>query len=481
MKRPPNVLWICTDQQRGDTIHALGNEHIRTPNLDRLCSEGVAFTRAYCQSPICTPSRASFLTGVYPSRLPANLNGNARMNLPEGVRLITRLLADEGYDCGLAGKLHVASAWNGVEERVDDGYRRFWYSHAPCQGIGEGNQYTDWLESIGRLDEALDRSGWDPERHGGARYRADVPRELHQTTWCCDRAIEFMREPRDCPWLMSVNIFDPHPPYDAPRAYAERYEPSELPPPDFRESDLAVQQRISRTHCFQSPQPRVPGEVGQRNRASYYGMIELIDENVGRLLDALDRSTQRENTVVVYMSDHGNMIGDHGLNAKGCRFYEGLVRVPLIVSWPERVRRGFVFEGLTELTDVAPTLAEVAGAAMHPCDGRSLVPVLCGDADSTGREHVRTEFYDALDMDFGKADRAPHQPSFATMTMDERYKLVAYHRADWGELYDLELDPGEHDNLWDNPRFAEIKVRLSGVMEKSAPVTIDTTERTGRY
>ena len=141
MKEPgnplrPNILWICTDHQRWDTIRALGNAHINTPNLDRLCSEGVAFTKAYSQCPICTPSRSSFLTGLYPSTVHGNVNGNEYFDCAERFPLITKLLADSGYECGLSGKLHIASAWNGQENRVDDGYRVFNYSHSHSQGRG---------------------------------------------------------------------------------------------------------------------------------------------------------------------------------------------------------------------------------------------------------------------------------------------------------------------------------------------------------
>ena len=118
MDKRPNILWLCTDQQRWDTIHALGNSFIDTPNLDRLCRQGVAFTNTYCQNPICTPSRASFLTGRYPSSINANINGAC--NLPEHCTLITKRLADAGYYCGLVGKLHITSAWNDYEPRMDD-------------------------------------------------------------------------------------------------------------------------------------------------------------------------------------------------------------------------------------------------------------------------------------------------------------------------------------------------------------------------
>ena len=128
-----------------------------------------------------TPSRVSFLSGLYPSTAHGNINGNARPSLPERARLITRRFADAGYACGLSGKLHLASAWRGVEERADDGYSRVWYSHAPCQGIDQGNQYTDWLRSIGRYAEVIDDSRFDPAFQSGARYRENVPPELHQT------------------------------------------------------------------------------------------------------------------------------------------------------------------------------------------------------------------------------------------------------------------------------------------------------------
>ena len=145
--RLPNVLWYCADQMRGDAIGALGNPHVHTPNLDRLVAEGVAFTRAYCQSTICTPSRASFLTGKYASTVRVNTNGNGYF--PRDERLVTRRLADVGYDCGLVGKPHLAGAANGPELRVDDGYRSFQYSHAPRDNWPRGHDCADWLRARG--------------------------------------------------------------------------------------------------------------------------------------------------------------------------------------------------------------------------------------------------------------------------------------------------------------------------------------------
>ena len=224
----PNILWICTDQQRYDTIHSLGNKHIQTPNLDRLVREGVSFTHAHCQSPSCTPSRASFLTGLYPNTVHCTRNGNAYFPANERVQLITKRLADIGYDCGLAGKLHIASAFSGQETRTDDGYRAFWYSHAPHQGIGTGNQYTDWLTQQDiDLNDILQKK---PDNTYGP-YQPNMDTQFHQTTWCTDRAIEFIQNPHEGPWLMSVNPFDPHGPFDAPDTYKNRYTPAALPAP----------------------------------------------------------------------------------------------------------------------------------------------------------------------------------------------------------------------------------------------------------
>jgi len=458
----PNVLWICTDQQRYDTIGALNNNHVSTPTVDRLVAEGVAFTRTYCQSPICTPSRASFLTGAYPSRV--HINGNGLESFPDHPPLVTRLLAAAGYDCGLIGKLHLTSAYQRIETRTNDGYRYWQYSHAPRDDWPQGHDYADWVRSkgavLGELTQSVD----------------GVPAELHQTTWCAEKTIDFMRQERDGPWLASVNIYDPHPPFNPPKEYREQFDPTQMPGALFQESDLAQQQKLAAVD-FQS-QVRTPDELDIKNpivprspadtspgqggpgardaktlQAAYYAMIKLIDDNVRRMLDALDESGQRENTVVIFTSDHGEMLGDHGLIQKGCRFYEGLVRVPLIWRWPNHFRAGVQSDALVELTDIAPTLLELAGLPIPDhVQGRSLLPSLNGDASPDHhRDFVRCEYYDALDQP---------DASFATMYRDDRYKLVVYHGHGLGELYDLHNDPGEFHNLWDDPAHQARKLDL---------------------
>ena len=242
----------------------------------------------------------------------------------------------------------------------------------------------------------------------------------------------------------------------------------------FPESDLEQQRKLEAVD-FQSkgrapeeldirspivPQSPGAGEVasaGGRDaktlQAAYYAMIKLIDDVLGRILETLEETGQRERTVIIFTSDHGEMLGDHGLIQKGCRFYEGLVRVPLIFSWPGHFEQGLRSDALVGLLDKAPSLLDLAGLEISDrIQGMSLLPILKGEVPpSHHRDFVRCEFYDALDQPDG---------TFATMYRDRRYKLVMYHGHAHGELYDLETDPGEFENLWDASSAQSLRLEL---------------------
>ncbi len=450
----PNILWICTDQQRYDTIHALGNHHIRTPNIDQLAAEGVAFTQAYCQSPICTPSRASFLTGMYPSTVHACTNGNDYW--AGAAPLISKILANAGYDTGLVGKLHLAGAAGRIEPRGDDGYRLFEWSHHPHNDWPEGHAYADWLRG----------KGYDPDLV--AKRPEDLPPALHQSMWCAERAVAFMEKELNRPWLISVNPFDPHAPFDPPAEYLQRYNPADMPGPLFRESDLAAQALLDGVD-FQTKARRPEEFKAKEIQAAYYAMIELLDDAVEQMIDALERTGQRERTIVIFMSDHGECLGDHGLLLKGCRFYEGLVHVPLILSRPGHWAQGVISDALVELTDIMPTLLEACGLPVPPrVQGKSLLPILTGQADPHHhRPFVRSEYYRALNPNTPER-KGQYEGSYATMIYDGRYKLVVYHGHEVGELFDLERDPDEFTNLWSDPNYADVRFAL---MKKSFDAT----------
>lgn len=446
----PNVLWICTDQQRFDTINALGNSLCRTPNVDALIADGVAFTQAYCQSPVCTPSRASFLTGRYPRTTRCRQNGQT---IPDDERLVSRLFADAGYRCGLAGKLHLASCSDGkVEERIDDGYHDFSWSHHPQPDWPE-NAYSQWLAEQGTSWKELYAQG-----RNTPYVISGVPSPLHQTTWCANQAVRFIRENRDRPWFFSFNCFDPHHPFDPPPDYLARYDVDAMPLPKRRAGELDHKpkfQQLDAQWAHNSPGEFHTAAMTDRDRrevcAAYYAMCELIDDCVGTMLAALAETGQRENTIVVFMSDHGEMLGDHGIYFKGPHFYDEAIRVPLVFSYPPACAPHRV-SGMVELIDVAPTLLELAGLPVPDrMQGRSLLPHLRGEQSAaSGREQVYCEYYNAW----------THRDAYGTMLRTPDAKIVVYHGQETGELYDLSADPDEFDNLWRAEHAQSLKAEM---------------------
>jgi len=456
----PNILWYCTDQQRFDTIASLGTPHVQTPTIDGLVNEGVAFTHAYCQSPICTPSRASFMTGQYPSRVHNTRNGNDTFPT-EAPPLITRMIADAGYECGLIGKFHLVSAGMRPEPRLDDGFTDWWHSHAPRDDWAPGtHDYADWVRAKGGDLNALRES------------EARVPTELHQTTWASERAIEFItRERVDAqPWLLNINVYDPHPPFIPPQSYADRFNAADMPGPYFRESDLAHQAKLASVD-FQGDVKTPEEHDAHDAQAKYYAMIAQIDDQFARILQTLDETGQRDNTIVIFTSDHGETLGDHGLMFKGCRFYEGLVRVPLIFSWPGQFQQNVQAGGLVELLDMSATILDVCGVDIPDYfQGRSLLPVLRGEQPGDHvRDFVRCEYFEALDPFFTDG-----VGSHATMYRNDRFKLSLYHDQKLGELYDLQNDPWEFDDLWDHPDYQDVRNEL--VLESFHSHAVLTTD-----
>ena len=468
----PNILWYCTDQQRFDTIRALGNSFINTPNIDRLVSEGVAFSNAYCQSPICTPSRASFLTGRYPASTQVHRNGNE--SFPDHEVLVSKLFADAGYECGLVGKLHLSRSDILERRPTDDGYSYFKWSHHPNPDYPTGHDYADWLEA----------KGIDPQELYGSLSGAigpGVPDELHQTTWCTEMSVDFITSRRDRPWLLSINPFDPHPPFDPPPEYLSRYNPEELPLPLFQPSDMEHQRLLYEIdqQTREAIDPRNAAESAQTVdmsgvargdlgsvppssydprmvMACYYAMIEKIDQSLGVLLDTLEQTGQRDNTIVLFTSDHGELLGDHGLIYKGCRFFEGLTHVPLVMSWPGQFASNVRNNALVELVDLAPTLLECAGVEIpYYMQGKSLLPLLRDPGSHPHhKDHVVCEYHGAV------GGKAMWDQTHGTMYYDGRYKVCVYAGHDIGEIYDLQTDPQEFDNLWHNRSFSQKKSDL---------------------
>ncbi|MHC4502188.1 MAG: sulfatase family protein [Planctomycetota bacterium] len=466
----PNILWICTDQQRFDALGCYGNRFVRTPNVDALARDGTLFEHAFAQSPVSTPSRASFLTGRYPRTTRCRQNGQ---DIPADEVLVTRLLAEAGYVCGLSGKLHLStcnpSACKTMERRIDDGYAEFHWSHHSGGGWPT-NEYHLWLEEKG---EKFERRPHPRAKH----VQFGPPAHLHQTTWCAEKAVDFMeaRAEDGAPWLFSVNTFDPHHPFDPPEDRLARYMDrlDEIPLPNYVEGELAdktVWQRCDHGGAYGGHGMGYPDMTDSDHRlarAAYWAMCDLIDEQVGRMLDALRRTGQRDNTIVIFTSDHGEMLGDHGIYLKGPHFYEPAVHVPLVISGPGMLREQRS-PALVELTDLAQTLLDAAGLPHHPgMQGRSLWPMLAGGADAGHhRDDVYSEYYNAMQCH-------TDPPAHATMVRTARHKIVVAHGTGGGELYDLEADPNETRNLWDDAEHARVKADMLVRVGDRAAWTVD--------
>lgn len=469
----PNILILCADQQRFDAVGAYGNEHIQTPVMDRLAAEGVLFERCYVPNPVCAPSRASLMTGRWPGAHGLWANGVA---LPEHERLFTQDLAESGYDCGLVGKFHLAACYGGrTEPRRADGFRVFRWAHDPYRGSSE-NQYHRWLKAT-RPD--LYAAALDPQ---SPITFDEMPTEHHYSRWIGNETIDFLASGRlkDRPFCFVANFFDPHHGFGAPAEYIDRYDPGAIPPPVARPGELdtkpAVLSEASReSYAGHARGFTVYSERELREaRAAYYAMVTLVDDEMGRILEALEREGLAQNTLVIFTSDHGEMLGDHQLMLKGPMMYEPAVRVPLVLRWPDRLAAGQRRDHLVSWVDLAATILDAAGLpAPLTNQGESLLGLASGDAETIWRDWALSVY---------RNSGHPYDPAVhTTMLRHGRWKIVVYHgepatgRERAGELYDLSDDPQELRNLWDDPEWRETRMRLQ---ERLLDVLVATEDRT---
>jgi arylsulfatase A-like enzyme len=469
----PNILLICTDQQRYDTLGAYGNEYVRTPNLDRLAADGVLFENCYVQNPVCGPSRASLMTSRYPHAHGLWANG---VQLPDHEQLFTKALAETGYDCGLVGKLHLSACKNGrLEPRLDDGFRVFRWAHDPYPGSSE-NQYHRWLKTA---FPDLYGKALEP---GGPGFDS-LPTEAHYSHWIGNETIDFLRSSRDRtkPFCFVANFFDPHHGFGAPPEYLDRYQADELPRPVTRAGELDSKPPVLTDASKESYAGNARGYLSydeqelQQIKAAYWAMVTLIDDEVGRILAALEEEGLADKTIVVFTSDHGEMLGDHQLMLKGPMMYDCAVRVPLIMRWPGQLPAGQRRSELVQWIDLAPTLLDAAGAPPLPRgQGASLLPLARDDQDADTRGWALCEY---------RNSGHPYETAVhTTMLRTGRWKIVVYHgrpstdRERTGELYDLTADPQELVNLWDDADHSQERLQLQEMLLDVLVATEDRTQ-----
>lgn len=444
-----NILLIVTDQQRWDSLGCYGTPGVHTPHLDRLAGEGCRYDRCYVNGTVCTPSRASLWTGK-------SLIGHGvhalHDCLAEDEVMFPKRLQAAGYETALFGKLHVSGHHREYERRhPNDGFDVYEWASDPKGPWGMDNAYLKWMED---RDPALRKMIRDGEPIG------HIPVESHMTYWAAERTSAFVetRADSDRPWFCCMSVFDPHSPYtNHPKELEDALDRDALPPV------IAGDQPFEGRPVAHEMEHRWGTEVPEPDtlaawRVGYHAAIANIDAQVGRVLDVLDGSGQGDRTLVMFTSDHGDMMGDHGLMTKGAYFYDACTRVPMIVRAPEGPRG--VEEAPAQLHDIAATCLEAAGADAVETrrwspDGVSL---LDGDAlasrnravclyRNSGASHNRETGYR------GYFD----PPIYGSMWFSDGVKVNVYHSPEpdddhpQGEVYDLVNDPDEMTNLWADP------------------------------
>lgn len=480
---PPNIVLITTDQQRCDSLAAYGATFTRTPGTSRLAAEGVVCERAYCTNPVCTPSRASIFSGQYLSRHGA---WNVGTSVPEDAIMLGHRLATAGYRTHSVGKIHFQP--HGSPKGTSLESIRDWKDHYPAfrgpyygfetletalghTEFGINGHYGVWVrEQVG--EEGVARLN-TMERHsrfyfGGEAYDWNLPTRLHNSVWTADRSIAFLREhARARPFFLSIGFQDPHHPHCLPTDYPGRISPESVPMPRFAPGELddkpphflAAHHGRLKADGIQGTYmvagqgsggnfAAVTPDEARLGRAYYYSMCKLLDEQLARVLEALDVEGLAENTIVIFTTDHGELLGDHGLWMKGPFHYEELVRIPLIVRWPAGLPAGRRVPGLVSHVDLVPTILAATGQPLTTeLDGVNALPLLRGDSESV-RDAAIVECTDD-----------PAGLRLKTIVTRDQ-KLTVYLGRNEGEFYDLRADPGELHNLWDNPVYTGDRERL---------------------
>ena len=475
----PNILCFVTDQQRADHLGCYGNPDIRTPNIDRLAREGIVFTESFVANPVCMPNRASMFTGKYPKAHRLRENGIA---LSPAETVLPEILRRSGYQTASFGKIHLAP-FNMTSELASEDYEcyeshEYWAQHddlpLPYYGLehvylvgGHGHytfaHYKNELERNHpgmheklNIDHAL-----SPPTGARESWKASIPEELHYNTVIADKTIEFLKtRDKSRPFFVWCSFPDPHHPYSPPRPYCDQYDPAAIRfSPARREGELDDLPPYFR-ECYEGRRRvgGVKGDIRQTTDEHYreiiahtYGMISMVDYNIGRIMRTLEDLSLLEDTIVLFFSDHGDLMGDHWLINKGPFLFRGLVRIPTIWRLPGKSCAGRVSSALVSTVDLCPTLLDLVGIPIPDgVQGRSYRSVLVGEQEGF-REWIYIEF----DQSMFYYDRLRQIRS-------KEWALTYYAENDYGLLYDLRRDPNELENLWDRRDYQKVKGELIG-------------------
>ncbi len=496
MARKPNIVMITSDQQRGDCFGFEGRR-VRTPHLDQLATEGTRFGACITPNVVCQPSRASILTGLLPRTHGVWDNG---IDLDDGIGNagFAGQFGRAGYRTGFIGKAHFSTfhtfePTGRPENRASTSkYGPDWFGpymgfnhvelmvgghniHLP-QFPPDGQHYERWYHADGR-GEAKNRlysTHMPPDVGAAQTWHSALPSAWHNSTWTGDRTIDFLRQNRDEPFVLWTSFPDPHHPFDAPEPWSRMHHPDDVDLPQFRTMDLERRPWWHRASLESTPQladgglrefrerySRTPTQTDEQLRhliANYYGMISLIDHNVGRILIMLDELGLRDNTIVVYTTDHGDWLGDHGIILKGPMMYEGLLRIGCLMRGPG-IPAGQVIRDPVSTLDLPATYYDYAGiapnSAMH---SRSLRPLIESQGAAGGA--TRDFAYNEWDLHPSRCGVALQLRTIRTPTA----KMTLEQISGAGELYDLVNDPYEMDNLFDDPAGRTMRAQMTDMI-----------------
>ena len=473
---PPNIICFVTDQQRADHLGCYGNPDVETPNIDRLAREGVVFTESFVANVVCMPNRACMFTGRYPKANGVRENG---ITLSPTETVLPEVLRQSGYQTASFGKIHLAP-FGAHKETADEEYElyegfEYWNEHEamplPYYGLehvyfvgGHGNYvYGHYKHELDRAHPSMHaklavENALAPPTGAPESWKAAIPEELHYNTAIADKTIEYLKG-RDAerPFFIWCSFPDPHHPFSPPRPYCDQYDPKAITfSPARREGELDDLPPYFR-HSYQGDMlvggldwdmRTITDDHFREIMAHTYGMISMVDHNVGRVVKALEALSLSENTILVFFSDHADLMGDHWLGKKGPFLFRSLTRIPTVWRLPERFGAKRETDALVSTVDLMPTLLDLAGTAVPDgVQGLSYKQVLTGEKDA-----VRDWAYIEYDEDY-ISDRLRHIRS-------KEWAITYYANADYGLLFDLRNDPDELHNLWDKPEHQQKKREL---------------------
>jgi len=445
-----NFLFLMTDQHRVDTLGAYGNTQVRTPHLDELARTGTRFDRWYTPTAICTPARASLLTGQAPFRHKVLANHERNVgyleDLPDGTFTFPGALQEQGYNLGLVGKWHAGTEKNAAHYGFDGPDLPGW--HNPVEN-------ADYLAYLKEHDlpayEISDRiRGTLPNGGPGNLLAARLHQPLEATFeyYLATRTIELMRRyaAEDRPFYLATHFFGPHLPYIVPNEFFDLIDPEQVELPKSIAETFEGKPPVQRNYSAHWTFDTMPIEVTRKLIAVYWGYVSMIDGQIGRILDAMDELGLRDETTVFFTCDHGEFTGSHRLHDKGPAMYEDIYRTPGIIRIPG-APAGQDRQEFVSLLDCTATILDLAGAPTGPAvDSRSLVPLVNGEHPDWQQDIVG-EFH------------GHHFPYPQRMLREDRYKLVV-NPDSTNELYDLHNDPDELLNIYHHPEMEPVRGRM---------------------